>query len=159
MLTMATLHGHTHYGYTVQVLSAAPWWPAGWPPRGGPAERADPRGPQFVVKRLSGPSSGPFGGALALSAHEARAASGEVVAPQQLWAAYARDRPGVAPTPAAEAAAAIVRNAPKLARDALAYAKPPLGSEERRHLPTLTQPQPEPNPNPNPTPTRTQPQP
>ena len=147
MLTMATLHGHTHYGYTVQVLSAAPWWPAGWPPRGGPAERADPRGPQFVVKRLSGPSSGPFGGALALSAHEARAASGEVVAPQQLWAAYARDRPGVAPTPAAEAAAAIVRNAPKLARDALAYAKPPLGSEERRHLPTLTQPQPEPNPN------------
>ena len=75
-----------------KVLSSAPWWPAGWPPRGGPAERADPRGSQFVVKRLSGPSSGSFGGALALTTLEARAASGEVVAPQSLWEAYARDR-------------------------------------------------------------------
>jgi len=111
-----------------KVLSSSPWWPAGWPPRGGPAERGTPQ-QSFVVKRLSGPSSGPFGGALALTAPEASAASGEVVAPQRLWTAYAETRPGVARTPAAEAAATIVRNAAALARDALVRTTPVIGSE------------------------------
>ncbi len=87
-----------------KVLSSSPWWPVGWPPRGGPDERGDPRG-----------------GALVLSEEEAAAEFGGGEATGALWADYAEGRPEVAPSPAAAAAAALVGNAEAVVRDARAY--------------------------------------
>ena len=91
-----------------KVLSSAPWWPPGWPSRGGPNERGDPRG-----------------GALVATEAEACAAfaggAGEAKSTEELWAEYARGREGVAPNPGAEAAAALRSNAPAIVRDAVAY--------------------------------------
>lgn len=86
-----------------KVLSTAPWWPAGWPPRGGPDERGDPRG-----------------GALHLTLEESVVAFGGGAVSDALWGEYEREREWVAPTAAMEAAAAIVRNAPAILRDAVA---------------------------------------
>eukprot|EP00966_Prymnesium_polylepis_P333608 7389058-Prymnesium_polylepis.1 len=87
-----------------KVLSSSPWWPAGWPDRGGPDERGDPRG-----------------GALLATAGEAAEAFGGASVSPELWAEYAETRPHVASTPGAEAAAALLRNAPAIIRDAEAF--------------------------------------
>jgi len=90
-----------------RVLSSSPWWPAGWPARGDPAERGDPRG-----------------GALALTADAAADAFGGPP-PRDLpglWASYAAaSKEDVAASPSAEAAAALRRNAAPLLADARAY--------------------------------------
>ena len=97
-----------------RVLSTSPWWPAGWPSRGDPDERGDPRGGQLV-----------------LSEGEAERAYASRPVSQQLWDEYAQGRPHVASTPAAEAAAALMRNAKAIVRDAEAHAAlPPDASAE-----------------------------
>ena len=85
-----------------KVLSTSPWWPAGWPSRGDPEERGDPRG-----------------GELALTEEDACVAFGGdgSVAPD-IWNAYASGRAHVSIQPAAEAAAKIVRNSAAIVRDA-----------------------------------------
>ena len=86
------------------MLSSAPWWPAGWPDRGGPEERGDPRG-----------------GALALGEIEAAECFGSVAVSDARWQEYAsRAAAAVAPSPAAEAAVTIVRNRELVLRDAQA---------------------------------------
>ena len=99
-----------------KVLSTSPWWPAGWPPRGGPDERGDPRG-----------------GALVLTEAEAVAAYGDGAVSDELWAEYARERPHVAPSAAAEAAAALERNAAAIVRDAEKQLALPPGTRTREY--------------------------
>ena len=99
-----------------KVLSTSPWWPAGWPPRGGPDERGDPRG-----------------GALVLTEAEAVAAYGDGAVSDELWAEYARERPHVAPSAAAEAAAALERNAAAIVRDAEKQLALPPGTKAREY--------------------------
>ena len=88
-----------------KVLSSSPWWPAGWPPRGDPDERGDPRG-----------------GALALTVEAAADVFGGPSRSElpRLWASYAAGRDSVAGSPCAEAAAALLRNADALLADARA---------------------------------------
>ena len=82
------------------------------PSRGDPDERGDPRG-----------------GELALSEAEACIAyGGDGSVPGELWDQYASSRPHVAPSPAAEAAAAIVRNAGSIVQDAEAQCALPVGT-------------------------------
>lgn len=95
-----------------KVLSTAPWWPAGWPSRGGPGERGDPRG-----------------GTLELSERAVAEAFGSVAVSLAQWREYAKPRPWVAESPAAEAAAAIVRNRHAIVRDAQAYGALASGKE------------------------------
>ena len=95
-----------------KVLSTSPWWPAGWPERGDPEERGDPRG-----------------GELALNEREACEAFGNAPVSAELWSEYAASRPHVAPSPAAEAAAALVRNAQAVCRDAEACYALPTGTD------------------------------
>ena len=99
-----------------KVLSTSPWWPAGWPPRGGPDERGDPRG-----------------GALVLTEAEAVAAYGDGAVSDELWAEYARERPHVAPSAAAEAAATLERNAAAIVRDAEKQLALPPGTKAREY--------------------------
>ena len=96
-----------------KVLSTAPWWPAGWPSRGGPDERGDPRG-----------------GALALTVDATVSAFGGGEVDGELWSAYASARPGVGATPAEEAGAAVARNAASILRDAEAQGVSEAAGEE-----------------------------
>ena len=87
------------------------------PSRGDPDERGDPRG-----------------GELALSEAGARAAyGGDGSVPSELWEAYASERPYVARSPSAEAAAAIVRNSEAITKDAEAQGALPIGAAPRQY--------------------------
>ena len=94
-----------------KVLSTAPWWPSGWPARGGPDERGDPRG-----------------GVLEATEDEAAAAYGAAPVSEDLWASYAAGRPHVAPSAALEAAAMLMRNVEAVTRDAIQYRALPADS-------------------------------
>jgi glutathione S-transferase len=91
-----------------KTLSSAPWWPAGWKP------------PKLVADAQAGSQADAQGSGLQADAQaEARATAADGVdALDATWRAYARGRPAVAPTPAREAAARIVRNRHAIVRDA-----------------------------------------
>ena len=68
-----------------------------------------------------------------LTEAEAVAAYGDGAVSDELWAEYARERPHVAPSAAAEAAAALERNAAAIVRDAEKQLALPPGTKAREY--------------------------
>ena len=72
-----------------------------------------------------------------LTEAEAVAAYGDGAVSDELWAEYARERPHVAPSAAAEAAAALERNAAAIVRDAEKQLALPPGTRTREYQAAL----------------------